>query len=119
MANKTYKDKQKRHTPKLKIKRGDRVVVIAGADRDLATPREVLEVFPKENRAMVEGVNLRRKHQRPTETDQGGIVEKAASIHLSNLMLVNAENQPTRVGRRVGENGKMVRFGKRDGNIIN
>ena len=118
MANKTYKDKQKRHAPKLKIKQGDRVVVIAGADRDLATPREVLQVFPAENRALVEGVNVRKKHQRPTETDQGGIVEKSASIHISNLMLVNADGQPTRIGRKQGENGKLVRYGKRDGNTI-
>ncbi|NJC25481.1 50S ribosomal protein L24 [Neolewinella antarctica] len=118
MANKTYKDKQKRHAPKLKIKKGDRVVVIAGANRDLALPREVLQVLPTENRAIVEGVNLRKKHQRATETDQGGIVEKAASIHISNLMLLNADDQPTRVGRKADENGKLVRFGKRDGNIL-
>jgi len=118
MANKTYKDKQKRHAPKLKIKKGDMVVVIAGADKDRALPREVLQVFPQENRAIVDGVNLRKKHQKPTETDQGGIVEKAASIHISNLMYVDAENQPTRVGRKAGDDGKLVRFGKRNGNII-
>ena len=118
MANKTYKDKQKRHTPKLKIKKGDMVVVIAGADKDRSTPREVLEVLPQENRAVVDGVNIRKKHQKPTETDQGGIVEKAASIHISNLMLVDSDNQPTRVGRKEGENGKLARFGKRNGNII-
>nr|WP_209037886.1 50S ribosomal protein L24 [Neolewinella antarctica] len=102
----------------MKIKKGDRVVVIAGANRDLALPREVLQVLPTENRAIVEGVNLRKKHQRATETDQGGIVEKAASIHISNLMLLNADDQPTRVGRKADENGKLVRFGKRDGNIL-
>ncbi len=118
MANKTYKDKQKRHTPKLKIKKGDMVVVIAGADKDRAKPREVLQVLPNENRAVVDGVNIRKKHQKPTETDQGGIVEKAASIHISNLMLVDADNQPTRVGRKADENGKLARFGKRNGNII-
>lgn len=118
MANKTYKDKQKRHAPKLKIKTGDRVVVIAGANRDLSQPREVLQVFPAENRAIVEGVNLRKKHQRATETTEGGIVEKAASIHISNLMLLTADDQPTRVGRKADENGKLVRFGKRDGNIL-
>lgn len=118
MANNTYKDKQKRHTPKLKIKKGDMVVVIAGADKNRATPREVLEVLIKENRAVVDGVNLRKKHQKPTETEQGGIVEKAASIHLSNLMLVDADGNPTRVGRRAGDNGKLERFGKRNGNTI-
>ena len=118
MANKTYKDSQKRFAPKLKIKTGDRVVVIAGASRDLLTPREVLEVFPDQNRALVEGVNIRKKHQRPSETDQGGIVDKAASIHISNLMLLTADDQPTRVGRKKDENGKLVRYGKRDGNIL-
>jgi large subunit ribosomal protein L24 len=118
MANKTYKDKQKRHTPKLKIKKGDMVVVIAGAEKDRTKPHEVLQVFPAENRAIVDGVNLRKKHQKPSETDQGGIVEKAASIHISNLMLVDADNNPTRVGRKEGENGKLARFGKRNGNTI-
>ena len=118
MANKTYKDKQKRHAPKLKIKTGDRVVVIAGASRNLTQPREVLQVFPKENRALVEGVNIRKKHQRGTETDQGGIVDKAASIHISNLMLLTADDQPTRVGRKADENGKLSRYTKRDGNFI-
>lgn len=118
MANNTYKDKQKRHTPKLKIKKGDMVVVIAGADKDRSTPREVLQILVKENRAIVDGVNLRKKHQKPTETEQGGIVEKAASIHLSNLMLVDSDGNPTRVGRRSGENGKIERFGKRNGNTI-
>lgn len=118
MANKTYKDKQKRHAPKLKIKKGDMVVVIAGADKDRSKPREVLQVLPQENRAIVDGVNIRKKHQKPTETDQGGIVDKAASIHISNLMLVDSDNQPTRVGRKADDAGKLQRFGKRNGNII-
>ena len=118
MANKTYKDQQKRFVPKLKIKKGDRVVVIAGADKDRETPREVLEVLVLENRAIVEGVNIRKKHQKPTENSEGGIVEKAASIHLSNLMLVDTDGNPTRVGRRTADNGKLERFGKRNGNTI-
>ncbi|MEO0733720.1 MAG: 50S ribosomal protein L24, partial [Bacteroidota bacterium] len=91
MANKTYKDKQKRFAPKLKIKKGDQVVVIAGADKDRETPREVLEILPLENRAIVAGVNIRKKHQKPSEQSEGGIIEKAASIHLSNLMLVDSD----------------------------
>ncbi|MCP9236355.1 50S ribosomal protein L24 [Lewinella sp. JB7] len=121
MANKTYKDKQKRHTPKLKIKKGDRVVVISGAYRDRTTAREVLEVFPHENRALVDGVNIRKKHQKPTEEAAGGIVDKAAPIHISNLMLVDPsvdEVTPTRVGRKADENGKLQRYGKRNDNII-
>ena len=121
MANKTYKDKQKRHTPKLKIKKGDRVVVISGAYRDRSTAREVLEVYPAENRALVDGVNIRKKHQKPTQEAAGGIVDKATPIHLSNLMLVDptaSEVTPTRVGRRADENGKMQRFAKRTDNTI-
>jgi len=118
MANNTYKDKQKRFAPKLKIKKGDSVVVIAGAYKDRSNPREVLQVLPNENRAIVDGVNIRKKHQKPTENDNGGIVEKAASIHLSNLMLVDSDGNPTRVGRRPGDNGKLERYGKRNGNTI-
>lgn len=121
MANRTYKDKQKRFQPKLKIKKGDMVVVISGADKDRDTPREVLEVYPAENRALVDGVNIRRKHQRATEEQEGGIIEKAAPIHISNLMLVDPsakETTPTRVGRRIGENGKLERYSKRTDNTI-
>ena len=122
MANKTYKDKQRRHTPKLKIKKGDRVVVISGAYKDRTVAREVLEVYPAENRALVEGINVRRKHQKPTEEAAGGIVDKTAPIHISNLMLVDPsiseEVTPTRVGRKQDENGKMQRYGKRTNNII-
>jgi large subunit ribosomal protein L24 len=121
MANKTYKDKQKRHTPKLKIKKGDRVVVISGAYKDRTTAREVLEVFPADNRALVDGVNIRKKHQKPTEDSAGGIVEQSSPIHISNLMLVDPsvdEVTPTRVGRKADENGKMQRYGKRNDNII-
>ncbi|PPK85374.1 large subunit ribosomal protein L24 [Neolewinella xylanilytica] len=121
MANKTYKDKQKRHQPKLKIKKGDRVVVISGAYKDRTTAREVLEVFPAENRALVDGVNIRKKHQKPTEDAAGGIVDKASPIHISNLMLVDPsveEVTPTRVGRKADDNGKLQRYGKRNDNII-
>ncbi len=122
MANKTYKDKQRRHTPKLKIKKGDRVVVISGAYKDRTVAREVLEVYPNENRALVEGVNVRKKHQKPTEGAAGGVVDKTVPIHISNLMLVDPsvsdEVMPTRVGRKQDDNGKMQRYGKRNNNII-
>ncbi|MEM6396423.1 MAG: 50S ribosomal protein L24 [Bacteroidota bacterium] len=118
MANKTYKDKQKRFAPKLKIKAGDSVVVIAGASKGDEV-YEVLEVFPKTNRAIVEGVNIRKKHVRPSENDQGGIVERPASIHLSNLMLVDPQSgEPTRVGRRRNEDGKIERYSKKTGNTL-
>lgn len=118
MANKTYKDQQKRFAPKLKIKKGDRVIVIAGADKSRTEIREVLQVFPKENRALVEGVNIRKKHMKPTDQDAGGIVEKPSPIHISNLMLVDANGAPTRVGRQRNDDGKLVRIAKKTGNTI-
>ncbi|MEM9835680.1 MAG: 50S ribosomal protein L24 [Bacteroidota bacterium] len=119
MAKKNNQDQQKRFAPKLKIKKGDRVVVIAGAHKDRGTVREVIEVFPRENRAIVDGVNIRKKHQKPTETDAGGIIEKPAPIHISNLMMVDSQtNEPTRVGRQRGEDGKLVRIAKKTGNTL-
>lgn len=119
MAKKNNQDQQKRFAPKLKIKKGDRVVVIAGADKDRTTVREVIEVFPKENRAIVEGVNIRKKHQKPTETDAGGIIDKPSPIHLSNLMVVDPKtNEPTRIGRKRNDDGKLVRIAKKTGNTL-
>jgi large subunit ribosomal protein L24 len=118
MANKQHKNQQKRFAPKLKIKKGDRVIVIAGAQKSRTEVREVIEVFPTENRAIVEGVNIRKKHQKPTDQDAGGIVEKASPIHISNLMLVDANDEPTRVGRNRNDDGKLVRISKKTGNTI-
>lgn len=107
---------QKRFSPKLKIKKGDEVVVIAGAHKD--SRGEVLEIFPAENRAIVSEVNLVKKHQKPTQQSEGGIIERPASIHISNLMLVDPNtNEPTRVGRKVVD-GKVVRYSKKSGEII-
>lgn len=110
------KDTQKRFTPKLKIKKGDRVVVISGANR--GSQGEVLEVFPDKNRAIVEEVNIVKKHQKPTQDNPGGIIEKPAPIHISNLKLVDPKTgEGTRVGRKVVD-GKLVRFSKKSGEII-
>ena len=80
---------------------------------------EVLEVLPDTNRAIVEEVNLRKKHQKPTQDSPGGIVEIAAPIHLSNLMLVDPKTgEPTRVGRTQDSDGKLKRFSKKSGEII-
>ncbi len=107
---------KKRFTPKLKIKKGDKVVVIAGADK--GTEGEVLQVFAVKNRAIVEGVNIRKKHTKPTQDNPGGINDIATPIDISNLMLIDPKTgEPTRVGRRV-ENGKIVRFSKKSGEII-
>lgn len=112
------KNVQKRFAPKLKIKKGDKVVVIAGAYKDRSKVVEVLEVFPHENRAIVEQVNIRKKHQKPTQDNPGGIIDKAAPINLSNLMLVDGSGEPTRVGRKADDNGKIKRYSKKSGEIL-
>lgn len=100
-----------------KIKSGDRVVVLAG--RDKGKRGEVMEVRPKEDRAIVRGVNMVRRHQRQTAQDEGGIISKEASIHLSNLAHEDPKDgNPTRVGIKVLEDGKRVRYAKRSGELI-
>lgn len=116
MANKG-KDKQKRFAPKLKIKKGDRVMVIAGSNK--GSQGEVLEVFPAKNRAIVEEINIVKKHQKPTNDNPGGIIDKPAPIHISNLQLIDPKTgEACRVGRKEA-NGKMVRYSKKSGEIIN
>ncbi|MBP7272804.1 MAG: 50S ribosomal protein L24 [Saprospiraceae bacterium] len=112
----TNKNKTTRFAPKLRIKKGDKVIVIAGSSKGQSG--EVAQVFPRENRAIVEGVNLVTKHRKPvSETQQGGIEQIAAPLHISNLMLLDAKNQPTRVGRKEVD-GKVVRYSKKSGEII-
>ncbi|GAP71018.1 ribosomal protein L24, bacterial/organelle [Bacteroidales bacterium 6E] len=103
---------------KLHIKKGDTVQVIAGDD--LGKKGRVLEIIRKTNRAIVEGVNMMKKHTKPnTEYPQGGIVEKEAPIHISNLMLVDPKTgTATRIGRRLNESGKLVRYSKKSGEEI-
>nr|PZN85286.1 MAG: 50S ribosomal protein L24 [Pseudomonadota bacterium] len=103
--------------PSLKIKKGDRVIVMAG--RDKGKRGEVIAVMPKENRALVRGVNMVRRHQRQTATQEGGIISKEAPIHLSNLALEDpADGSPTRVGFKFLEDGRKVRYAKRSGELI-
>ena len=100
-----------------RIRKGDKVVVVTG--RDKGRTGEVLKVLTADQRAIVQGVNLVKRHQRPTPRDQGGIVEKEAPIHVSNLMHVDPrDDKPTRVGFKVLENDRKVRFAKRSGEII-
>ncbi len=116
MANKA--NNQKRFSPKLKIKKGDKVVVIAGAYKDRTKVREVLEVFPDKNRAIVDEVNIAKKHTKPTQDNPGGINEVPTPIHISNLMLVDPKTgEPTRVGRK-SEDGKIERYSKKSGEIV-
>ena len=101
-----------------RIRKGDTVVVIAGADK--GKRGEVLRVLPKDNRAVVQGVNVAKKHTKPRGMGQpGGIVESEATIHLSNLVLVDPKSdKPTRVGFRVLDDGRKVRVAKATGNVI-
>jgi large subunit ribosomal protein L24 len=102
---------------KLKIKKGDKVVVIAGKDK--GKQGEVLSTLPSENRAVVSGVNVVKRHQRQTAGQEGGIVSKSLSIHVSNLALRDPKDgKATRVGYKTVD-GKKVRFAKRSGEVIN
>jgi len=99
-----------------KIKKGDKVVVLAGKDKGRSG--EVLRVLPTENRVLVQGLNMVQRHTRPTQADpQGGIKNKEASLHLSNVALTDVNGKATRVGFKV-EEGKKVRFAKTTGDVI-
>jgi large subunit ribosomal protein L24 len=100
-----------------KIKKGDKVVVLAG--RDKGRSGEVLQVVPKEERALVRGVNMIKRHQRQSMNQEGGIISKEAPIHLSNLAIADPKDgKPTRVGFRLLDDGRKVRFAKRSGDLI-
>ena len=100
-----------------KVKKGDKVVVLTG--RDKGRSGEVIQVLPKEDRAFVRGINLVKKHQKQTQNQEGGIVSKEAAIHLSNIAVPDPKDgQPTRVGFRILDDGRKVRFAKRSGDLI-
>jgi large subunit ribosomal protein L24 len=102
---------------KLKIKKGDNVVVISG--RDKGKSGEVLRVFPAESRAIVQGVAIARRHTRPRMGEPGGIVEKELTIHISNLAHIDPNTgKPTRVGYKRLEDGRKVRVARRSGEVI-
>jgi large subunit ribosomal protein L24 len=101
----------------LKIKKGDHVIVVTG--RDKGKHGEVVEMRPNEGRAIVRGVNVVRRHQRQTASQEGGIVSKEAPIQISNLALEDPKDgKPTRVGFKFLEDGTKVRFAKRSGEVI-
>jgi len=104
-----------RFAPKLHVKKGDKVKVIAGTYK--GTEGEVKEVIGAKSRAIVEGVNLMKKHTKPTQDNPGGINEINTSIHVSNLMVVDAKGNATRIGRKEVD-GKNVRYSKKSGEII-
>lgn len=101
---------------KIKIKKDDKVLVIAGEHK--GTQGRVIKVLRDQNKALVEGVNMIKKHAKPSaQNPQGGIVEKEAPIHLSNLSLTTADGQATRVGYRI-EEGNKVRFAKKNNEVV-
>lgn len=103
--------------PKMKIKKGDNVVVISG--RDKGKSGEVLRVFPAEARLVVQGVHVARRHTKPRMGDPGGIVNKELTIHVSNLAHIDPQSgKPTRVGYKILENGRKVRIARRSGEVI-
>jgi large subunit ribosomal protein L24 len=103
---------------KLHIKKGDTVVVISGNSK--GQEGKVLNVVHDKDRAIVEGVNMVSKHTKPnSKSPQGGIIKKEATIHISNLMLKDPKTgKPTRIGRRLDKNGKLVRYSKKSGEEI-
>jgi len=103
--------------PKLKIKKGDNVVVISG--RDKGRTGEVLRVFPSERRVVVQGANVAKRHTKPRMGEPGGIIEKELALHISNVAHVDpASGKPTRVGYKVLDDGRKVRVARRSGEVI-
>jgi large subunit ribosomal protein L24 len=100
-----------------KIKKGDKVVILTG--RDKGKTGEVFQVMPKETRALVRGVNLVKRHQKQTASQEAGIISKEAPVHLSNIALLDPKDgKPTRVGFKVLDDGRKVRVAKRSGDLI-
>ena len=99
-----------------KIKKGDRVVVLAGKDKGKSG--QVLRVIPDETRAVVQGLNLVRRHTKQTASQDAGIFTKEAPIHLSNLAVADANGKPTRVGFKINADGTKVRVAKSTGDTI-
>ena len=99
------------------IRKGDNVVVITGSDK--GKKGSVLKVFPKENRALVQGINVVKRHQRQTQTQQAGIVTKESPIHLSNIAHVDPKSgKATRIGSKTLSDVRKVRFAKKSGEVI-
>ena len=100
-----------------KLKKGDRVVVLAG--RDKGKTGEIVKVIPSEGRALVRGINQVKRHQRQTASQEAGIITKEAPLQISNLAYADPKDgKPTRVGFKVLEDGRKVRFAKRSGDLI-
>ena len=102
---------------KLHIKKGDTVKVLSGADN--GKTGKITSVDREKGRAFVEGINLVSKHTKPSAANpQGGIVKREASVHISNLMVVDSKGQASRIGRKLNKNGKLVRYSKKSGEVL-
>lgn len=102
---------------KLKIKKGDHVLLRTGKDKGKGG--EVLKVMPKENMALVQGVNMVKRHQRQTPQQEGGIITREAPVNISNLAMEDPKDgKPTRVGYKILKDGRKVRFARRSGEVI-
>ena len=101
----------------MKIKKGDKVIVITGKDK--GKTGEVVKAMPKENKVVVAGINMAKRHQKPSQENAGGIVSKEMPIHVSNVALIDPKSgKATRVVMRVEEGGRKVRIAKRSGDAI-
>src|ERR687887_460533 len=104
-------------TPSMKVKKGDTVLVVAGKDK--GAKGKVIAAYPKQQRVLVEGVNRIKKHTRISQglrgAKTGGIVTQEAPIHVSNVMVVDSDGKPTRIGYRIDDNGQKVRVARRSG----
>ena len=101
----------------IRIRKGDEVIVISG--RDTGKKGSVLKVDPKRVRVLVQGVNMVKRHTRPSTAGPGGVIEMEAMLHVSNVALIDPKlDKPTRIGMRVLDNGRKVRYAKRSGEVI-
>lgn len=112
------KKKLESHNHKLHVKKDDTVMVITGKDK--GKKGRIIAAYPRQNRVLIEGVNMVKKHAKPSQQNpQGGILTQEAAIHVSNVMLLDPKSgKPTRIGYKVLENGKKVRVAKKSGEII-
>ena len=112
------KKKLESHNHKLHVKKDDTVFVITGKDK--GKKGRIIAAYPRQNRVLVEGINMMKKHAKPSQQNpQGGIINQEAPIHVSNVMLIDPKsNKPTRVGYKILDNGNKVRIAKKSGEVI-
>ena len=101
--------------PKMKIKKGDKVIILSGDDK--GKTGEVLKAMPKESKVVVQGVNLVKRHTKPSQTTPGGIITKEAAIHVSNVAIVTSDGKPSKVGYK-DDKGTKVRVARKSGEVI-